>query len=172
MPFRSATARRRAACLTIACLVGAAACRDLGFEPQDPATVAYASSLGINLSQFTRLLNGVYVRDVAVGSGTQAESTSTVGINYRGYLASGQAFDTTYATATYTQPLAGFVPGFRTGLLGVRQGSRRQLIVPPGLAYGNRTYNAIPAGSVLFFDVNLVNVTTPAPTTASSRAPR
>lgn len=163
MPLRSATARRRAACLTLACLAGAAACRDLGFEPEDPATVTYATSLGINLSQFTRLENGVYVRDLAVGSGTPAESTSTVGINYRGFLASGQAFDTTYATLTYTQPLAGFVPGFRTGLIGARQGSRRQLIIPPNLAYGNRTFNAIPAGSVLFFDVNLVSVVTPPP---------
>lgn len=167
---RLTSPRRPAALAALLALAATAACRDLAFEPQSPDTVTYATSLGINLAQFTRLPSGVYVRDLALGSGTAAESTSTIGISYRGYLASGQPFDTTFATSTLTLPIVTFVPGFRYGLLGVRQGSRRQVIVPPGLGYGNRTTpsNKIPAGSVLFFDVNLTSVTTPVDTTKTS----
>lgn len=168
-------ARRAAALASLVALVGAAACRDLGFEPQSPESVTFAPSLGITLSQFTRLPSGVYVRDLAVGSGTVVDTNSTITMSYRGFLASGQPFDTNYATsASPPTALVAFVPGFRDGLLGARQGSRRQLIIPPALGYGSRTTptNSIPAGSVLFFDVNLTSVVTPAPpTTPAARLP-
>ena len=62
------------------------------------------------------------------------------------------------------------VPGFRHGLAGARQGSRRQLIIPPSQGYGNRTSggNKIPAGSVLIFDININSVTTPVDTTTKT----
>lgn len=170
LPFASRPALLAAGLAAVA----AAACRDLPFEPQDPQRVAYASSLGITLSQFTALPNGVYYRDVAVGSGVVVESTSTVGISYHGYLADGHVFDSTATNTSLSRPLAAFVPGFRAGLRGARQGSRRQVIVPPGQAYGNRTTpdNRVPAGSVLFFDVNVNSVTTPVDMTkTTSRGP-
>lgn len=160
----------------VLCLVltgaAAAACRDLPFAPQDPATVAYADTLRVNLANYQRTPSGVYYRDVAVGSGAVVESTSTVGLTIRGYLANGYVFNPP-STQPVTGPLAQYVPGFRDGLLGARANSRRLLIIPPALGYGNRTAgnNKIPAGSVLLFDVNIVSVTTPTPTT-TSRAPR
>jgi FKBP-type peptidyl-prolyl cis-trans isomerase len=102
-----------------------------------------------------------------VGSGVLVESTSTVGVTYKGYLTDGRVFDSTATNTASTFPLATTVPGFRLGLAGARQGSRRQLVIPPSQGYGGRTTanNRIPAGSVLVFDVNVVSVTTPAPTT-------
>jgi len=167
--------RRAAALLALAGATTAAACRELAFEPQDPRTVAYADSLRIDLAAYQRTPNGVYYRDVAVGSGTVVESTSTVGVIYRGFLASGYVFSpapTQAVTFNLAQALPGF-QGFRDGLLGARGNSRRLLIVPPSQGFGNRTAgnNKIPAGSVLLFDVNISSVTTPPPP-ATTRAPR
>jgi FKBP-type peptidyl-prolyl cis-trans isomerase len=172
MPRRQISARRPAVLAALAVAASAAACRELAFEPQDPQTVTYAPSLGIALGQFTRLPSGVYYRDVAVGSGAVVETTSTVGVTYRGYLADGRVFDSTSTTASATIPLVSTVPGFRTGLAGARQGSRRQLIIPPAQGYGNRSTpdNRIPAGSVLFFDLNVNSVTTPVDTTKKTTA--
>jgi hypothetical protein len=159
--------RRPAALLALAALAGGAACRELPFEPQDPRTVTFAPALGVSLSQFTQLPSGTYYRDVAVGSGAVVDTTSTVGVTYKGFLPDGRVFDSTATNTATTFPLAATVPGFRRGLAGARQGSRRQLIIPPSQGYGNRTTgnNRIPAGSVLVFDINVVSVTTPAPTT-------
>lgn len=153
--------------------VVAAACTDLPFQPEDPQRVTYAPALGITLSQFTALPNGVYYRDVAVGSGAVVETTSTVGVSYKGYLADGHIFDSTATNGSASFALALTVPGFRNGLAGARQGSRRQLIIPPAQGYGNTTTNnnRIPAGSVLVFDINVNSVTTPTTTTTTSRVP-
>lgn len=155
-----------------AATIAAAACRELTFEPQDPQSVTYAPALGVTLSQFTQLPSGVYYRDLAVGSGAVVETTSTVGVTYKGYLADGRVFDSSSTTASVSFPLVNTVPGFRHGLAGARQGSRRQLIIPPAQGYGNRTTanNRIPAGSVLFFDVNINSVTTPVDTTTKTTA--
>jgi FKBP-type peptidyl-prolyl cis-trans isomerase len=160
--------------LAVLALPVAAACRDLPFEPENPQSVAFAPALGISLAQFTRLPSGTYYRDLAVGSGAVVETTSTVGVTYRGFLANGALFDSSSSTTPVTFSLAGTVAGFRNGLAGARQGSRRQLVIPPDQGYGNRTTanGRIPAGSVLVFDVNVVNVTTPPPTTTTARLPR
>lgn len=153
--------------------IAAAACEDLPFEPQDPQRVTYAPALGITLSQFTALPSGVYIRDVASGSGAVVETTSTVGVSYKGYLADGHVFDSTATNGSASIPLAATVPGFRNGLAGARQGSRRQLIIPPAQGYGNNTTanNRIPAGSVLVFDININSVSAPPTTTTTSRVP-
>lgn len=174
MSRRLQPAPRPALLLAGVAAVVTAACRDLPFEPQDPQRVTYAPALNITLVQFTALPSGVYYRDLAVGSGALVETTSTVGVSYKGYLTDGHAFDSTATNASATFLLLNTVPGFRNGLAGARQGSRRQLIIPPAQGYGNRTAggNKIPAGSVLIFDINVNSVTTPVDTTTkTSRAP-
>lgn len=168
--MRRAAGRVAVVCLTVTA-AAAAACRDLPFAPQDPTTVAYADTLRVNLATYQKTASGVYYRDLAVGSGPVVTDSSTVGLIIRGYLANGYVFNPPSAQPV-TGLLAQYVPGFRDGLRGARGNSRRLLIVPPALAYGNRTAgnNKIPAGSVLLFDVNISSVTNPTPTTA--RAPR
>lgn len=163
------SAARPAAVLLVAVATVAGACRDLPFAPQDPATVAYADTLRINLASYQKTARGVYYRDLAVGSGPLVTDSSTVGLIYRGYLANGYVFNPA-TTQPVTFDLRTTVPGFRDGLVGARGSSRRLLIVPPALGYGNRTAgnNKIPAGSVLLFDVSIASVTTPTTTPAAT----
>jgi FKBP-type peptidyl-prolyl cis-trans isomerase len=148
----------------------AAACRDLAFEPESPATVTFAPELGINLSAFTQLPSGVYVQEVATGSGAVVTDSSSIRASYRGTLANGRQFDS--ATFGRDTDLRGLIPGWQSGLAGARAGSRRRLVIPPSQAYGNTSRPGIPAGSVLYFVIDILSVTTPVtppPATTSAR---
>ena len=100
-------------------------------------------------------------KDLIVGTGPAVTSPSqTVTIAYVGALyANGKVFDASWkdvpSTHTISQPASGFVPGFEQGLLGMKVGGRRELIIPASLAYGNKKRGSIPANSALIFIVDL-----------------
>ena len=104
------------------------------------------------------------VKNLIVGTGPAVTSSSqTVTIAYVGALfANGKVFDSSFkdvpSTHTISQPASGFVPGFSQGLLGMKVGGRREFIIPPSLAYGNKKNGAIPANSALIFIVDLHGV--------------
>ncbi len=156
--------------------LAAAACRDVTAPTQDPTTVSYAPALNIRLSDFTRDTSGVYYRDIAVGSGTVAVSGDVIRYFYTGYLTDGRRFGSDISTTgvaavpdTFVVGKGGVIPGFERGLLGVRAGGRRRLIIPPALGYGNTSRGSgIPAGSILIFDVDVPAVVAPATTTTSA----
>ncbi len=104
------------------------------------------------------------IKNLIVGTGPAVTSASqTVTIAYVGALfANGKVFDSSFkdvpSTHTISQPASGFVPGFEKGLLGMKVGGRREFIIPPSLAYGNKKQGSIPANSALIFIVDLHNV--------------
>ena len=55
------------------------------------------------------------------------------------------------------------IPGWEEGIMTMKKGEKRMLIIPSGLAYGTEGSGPIPANSVLLFDVELVDFSTPAP---------
>lgn len=154
--------------LTVAC-VAAVACNNdvagLG-PPSDPATETFAPSLGVNISQMTRTSDGVYYKDVAVGPST-ADSvwskTVSVKTNYAGYLKDGKLFDSGSATVFDLSAIS--VAGFRTGIMGMRVGGKRKIVVPSALAYDGQSIRnpdntiKIPRQSTLIFDVEILAVT-------------
>ncbi|HEY0779602.1 MAG TPA: FKBP-type peptidyl-prolyl cis-trans isomerase [Gemmatirosa sp.] len=162
------------AAAALAAALATAGCRDITSPAQDPTTVAFAPGLGIRLSEFTRDTSGVYYHDDAVGSGPVAVANSTLSYYYTGYLANGRTFGTNQGSQSPLTVVLGagqVVRGFDRGLLGIRQGGRRHLIIPPALGYGNQSSgNTIPAGSVLIFVVDVPVVTPPA-TTTTNRMP-
>ena len=52
------------------------------------------------------------------------------------------------------------IKGWDEALLSMKVGERRQIVVPPNLGYGNRNIGPIPAGSTLYFDVELKSIVT------------
>ncbi|OGY97566.1 MAG: peptidylprolyl isomerase [Candidatus Liptonbacteria bacterium RIFCSPLOWO2_01_FULL_56_20] len=99
--------------------------------------------------------------DVVVGQGQEAKSGDTLAVHYAGTLADGTKFDSSY---DHGEPIefklgAGdVIPGWDLGLLGVRVGGKRNLVIPPELAYGDRSAGPIPPNSTLYFTVELVDV--------------
>jgi peptidylprolyl isomerase len=117
--------------------------------------------LDVNLAQSTKLPSGMYYRDITVGTGATVAAGQTVGVYYVGSFANGQSFDSRTAPAApfLVQPLGAgkVIKGWDLGLPGMKVGGRRQLIIPPELAYGSADYLTIPGNSVLVFTVDAVS---------------
>ena len=103
------------------------------------------------------------VTDETVGTGATAEPGDTVTVQYVGALTDGTVFDASanHGTQGFTFTLGAgqVIKGWDEGLVGMKVGGKRTLVIPPSLAYGNQAIGGvIPANSTLIFQVQLVNV--------------
>lgn len=162
--------------LLLAALVASASCNDdvTGLEPpSNPATETFAASLGVNIATMTRTPEGVYYADIVVGTGPEVKAnTDSLFVTYSGYLKDGSLFDSG-TNVKFT--LGNVIPGFRTGLLGMKEGGRRKLVIPSELGYGSQSQRdpatgkiTIPRQSTLVFDVQALRVHNPADTTSTT----
>ena len=122
----------------------------------------FAATLNVDLSKSTKSATGLYTRDLTVGTGAVATSTSRVAVYYAGYLANGQLFDSRSSPSTpffvTLGPNANIIKGWNEGVVGMKVGGVRQLVIPPDLAYGALGSGPIPSNAVLVFNVELVSV--------------
>ena len=102
------------------------------------------------------------ITDTVIGSGVEATPGSTVTVNYVGALTDGTVFD---ASANHGQPFAfqlgagQVIRGWDEGIVGMKVGGKRTLIIPASLAYGNQAVGGvIPANATLMFEVELLGV--------------
>jgi FKBP-type peptidyl-prolyl cis-trans isomerase len=110
--------------------------------------------------------SGLKYRDTQIGTGRVAKAGDKVKMHYTGWLqnpdgSKGQKFDSSLDRGqTFDFPLGGgrVIKGWDEGVAGMKQGGKRQLIIPPALGYGDRDVGGglIPARSTLIFDVELV----------------
>lgn len=107
-----------------------------------------------------------YLRlDSKVGTGAEAVEGKKVAVYYKGWLTNGQVFDESRADESGTvQPFI-FTPGkgevivgWDQGILGMKVGGTRRLVLPPQAAYGEQGQGSIPPNSVLIFDIQLLEV--------------
>jgi len=103
------------------------------------------------------------VTDVSVGDGTEATSGSTVSAHYVGVAHStGEEFDASYNRGeplSFRLGVGQVISGWDQGIVGMKVGGRRRLVIPPHLAYGDRgAGGAIAPGETLIFVVDLVGV--------------
>ena len=111
--------------------------------------------------------SGLQYKVVVPGDGASPKPTDEVTVNYRGALLDGTEFDSSYKRGEPASfPVNGVIPGWQEALVLMKPGAKWQLFVPPKLAYDERSPGAIPPGSLLVFDVELLSVkphTTPPP---------
>lgn len=100
------------------------------------------------------------IEDLVKGSGEAAVAGGNVVVHYRGTLTSGQTFDSSLGREPLTFRLGAHrvIRGWDQGLLGMKVGGKRRLIIPPRLAYGDRVKGSIPPGSWLIFEVELLAI--------------
>ena len=121
----------------------------------------FAPALNVDISTMTKTASGLYYRDSIVGTGTTASSRDSVRVNYIGWLTSGVQFDNSFSRGS---PIAfslgrGFViAGWDEGIVSMRAGGWRKLVIPPQLGYGDQGVGTIPPNSILVFNVQLVSV--------------
>ncbi len=103
------------------------------------------------------------ITDVVEGEGEEAKAGQTVSVHYVGVAHStGEEFDASYNRGTPLRFRLGtgqVIAGWDTGVQGMKVGGRRQLVIPPHLAYGDRgAPGAIKGGETLIFVVDLIGV--------------
>jgi hypothetical protein len=104
--------------------------------------------------------------DLKEGTGPAAKSGDTLTVNYSGWLANGTEFDSSVdpkfqhvQTFPVTIGQGQVIAGWDQGLIGIKAGGSRRLIIPPGLGYGaSGSPPTIPANAVLIFDVTVVKI--------------
>ena len=143
-------------------------------DPEDPNPTLFAmapdntsadvSALGGPLeSADTRITaSGLKITELSVGDGAEAAAGQTVVVHYRGTLENGKQFDASYDRVTpFSFPLGAgrVIKGWDEGVVGMKVGGKRKLVIPPDLAYGSRgAGGVIPPNATLTFEVELLDV--------------
>ncbi|HEX2914614.1 MAG TPA: FKBP-type peptidyl-prolyl cis-trans isomerase [Chloroflexia bacterium] len=168
--FRTSFIRLSSLLMLIVLLSAAlVACGDNTPTPATTTTQAASSDTGSTAAGGIPPVSGTPVKtadglqyiDIKVGTGPEAKNGSKVQVHYTGYLTNGQKFDSSYDRGQpFPLTLPGnVIQGWNEGLVGMKQGGKRRLIIPPALGYGAQGYPpVIPGNSQLIFDVELVSV--------------
>jgi len=109
----------------------------------------------------TKTASGLQYWDIKVGTGTEAKTGGKVKVHYTGWLTTGKKFDSSVGSSPFEFRLGGgeVIKGWDEGVVGMKVGGKRQLRIPPDLAYGEDGYPpAIPHNATLIFDVQLMAV--------------
>ena len=115
---------------------------------------------------WTKTDSGLKYRDVKEGTGDKAEKGQTCVVHYTGWLwvddAKGKKFDSSKDRGQPFDFAAGagdVIKGWDEGVVGMKVGGKRELIIPPDLGYGPRgAGGVIPPNATLFFEVELLKV--------------
>lgn len=102
--------------------------------------------------------SGLQYRVVEEGSGESPGAASNVVVRYTGSFTNGFVFDRTPGNTSTVFSVNQVIPGFSEGLQLMQEGAKYQLFIPSNIGYGDQPPGAIPAGAVLVFDVELVEI--------------
>lgn len=137
------------AVLTLALLVSVFGCGKKEAKAPEPESMATSSS-------------GLKWTDIEVGSGAEAVPGKTVSIEYTGKLDDGTVFDATSRhnnePLEFTLGAGDVVKGMDEGVMGMKVGGVRDIVIPPELGYGDDDMGPIPPNSTIHFRVKLVEV--------------
>jgi FKBP-type peptidyl-prolyl cis-trans isomerase FkpA len=142
--------------LHVATSLAVAACSKVPDEP----TSEYKPAQGTPLPPGPTKLE---VEDAVVGTGRLANAGDTVHVQYTGKLTNGKKFDSSYDHGgdpfKFTLSKGEVIKGWDQGVVGMKIGGRRRLLIPAELAYGDSgAGGVIPPGAALVFDIDLVAI--------------
>jgi FKBP-type peptidyl-prolyl cis-trans isomerase len=105
------------------------------------------------------LPSGLKYTILETGEGPEAKAGQTVSVHYAGFLTNGKKFDASYDRGQFFDfPLGAgrVIKGWDEGVVGMKVGEKRKLVIPPELGYGARgAGGVIPPNATLIFIVEL-----------------
>ena len=171
MSTRSERARRRAArvrnqriaILVIALVILAGAAVLVFMTSQNKQSEDNLSAAGLpDVSNLTTTASGLQYKDITVGDGAEAKSGDSVSVHYTGWLTDGTKFDSSVDRGqpfSFTLGQGGVIAGWDEGVVGMKEGGKRILVIPSNLGYGpNGASGVIPPNATLIFEVELLDV--------------
>jgi FKBP-type peptidyl-prolyl cis-trans isomerase len=127
-----------------------------------PATVPNTKAPTKVTGDGVKTASGLQYWDIKVGTGEAAKDGDHVKVHYTGWLTSGKKFDSSvdaHQPFELTLGKGEVIKGWDEGIAGMKVGGKRQLKIPPDLAYGEKGYpGVIPANATLIFDVQLLAI--------------
>jgi FKBP-type peptidyl-prolyl cis-trans isomerase FkpA len=135
-----------------------------------PESIQFAPSLNVDLAAMTLNPSGLYWQDLEVGTGAAAAVGNTIRVHYTGWFPDGTMFETSLTDNArclnfdltkntcieFPLGVGLVIPGWDEGLVGMKVGGKRKLVIRPELAYGRPGRGKIPPLTTLVFDVELV----------------
>jgi peptidylprolyl isomerase len=114
----------------------------------------------VDEGDYTVTDSGLKIYDLEEGDGPVVEPGQQVSVHYTGWLEDGTSFDSSIGSQPFSLVVGtgSVIQGWDEGLLGMKLGGRRQLIIPADLAYGEDGSGPIPPNAVLIFEVEIVDV--------------
>jgi len=106
-------------------------------------------------------IKNMVVDDVKIGTGDAVEEGDTVAVHYVGTLQNGQEFDNSKKRGEPFEFKVGkgmVIEGWEKGVIGMKVGGQRVLVIPPEMAYGEKGIGPIPGGATLVFSIELVEI--------------
>lgn len=146
-----------------------------GDEGNNPLSLNFNQKQANQNNSQQPTLTELNIQDIKVGtSSAEVQSGDTITVHYNGSLSNGQKFDSSYDRGepfTTKIGVGGVIQGWDQGLLGMKIGGKRKLIIPPSLGYGEQNLGAIPPNSVLVFEIELLNIQKNLPSPVPSENP-
>lgn len=103
--------------------------------------------------------SGLVYRSLREGRGASPTAADVVKVHYRGTLADGREFDSSYQRNAPAQfPLSGVIPCWTEGVQRMKVGGKAKLTCPASIAYGARGAGPIPPNTPLQFEVELIDI--------------
>ena len=116
-------------------------------------------STHVSAADTETLPSGVKVLHTTVGTGANPKASDSVKVHYRGTLADGKEFDSSYKRGEpATFPLRRVIPCWTEGVQSIKVGGKAKLVCPSNMAYGNQSVPGIPPNSTLIFEVELLDI--------------
>ena len=116
----------------------------------------------VNMDTYTTTPSGLQYKDLTAGGGEEARQGATAVVHYTGWLLDGTKFDSSLDRGTPFDFILGrgrVIKGWDEGVSTMNVGGKRELVIPPDLAYGDRgAGGVIPPGATLKFEVELIEL--------------
>ena len=125
---------------------------------QGPTTAAPVSG---PVKQTAQQATELKIEDTKEGTGPAVKSGDLIVIHYKGTLADGTTFDSSYDRGEPFETTIGtgqVIEGWDKGIIGLKVGGKRKLTIPPTMGYGDRAAGSIPPNSTLIFEVELLEI--------------
>ena len=102
--------------------------------------------------------SGLYYFIEEEGEVDYIKYTDVVSFKYEGKFLSGEPFDNRHRNTPLTFPVSKLIEGWKEAFLYLKKGGKAKIVVPPYLGYGDHKLDDIPANTVLFFTIEIVDV--------------
>jgi FKBP-type peptidyl-prolyl cis-trans isomerase len=101
------------------------------------------------------------IDDIKIGTGEEVKTGDVVSVHYEGQLQNGQEFDSSKKRGEpfeFTVGAGRVIQGWEEGVVGMKVGGERVLVIPPEKAYGEAGIGPIPGNATLVFSIELLEI--------------